>query len=441
MAKAQRTVDLHVLGDKGSGKSLFIRQLANTVDFRKLKISKKCYVVELDLEKLIGIPVLLNIREYRSWKSHRALIAIKYCRADAYLLFYDIEETTIFERAPRITRWRYLKGGKTYLLGNKSDRVDRDNVQLMDPITTKRQPVKRHLMVSAKDGHNIHKMLVDVLGDVLGSSFVINSSPPYLDVPTRSRDRRLEVQTYPVGVQAGLCVIVNNDTFDNAADRHGADKDVIMIETTFRPLGFDMGQVKNKDISTLLEDMIHISKLDYTSYSMFVCFIMSHGSENTICGVDGLTIEIEELTSLFCAQNCPGLTGKPKLFIIQACQGSKVNPSATDQCDGTGLADTRERTTVPMVGDFLIAYATSKGFIAYRNSKMGSPFIQTLCETIRDFPENHIVDILTVVNEKVAAMKFKGSFKQMPMFQSQLRKHLYLKRPSVRSGHDDIVDQ
>ncbi|XP_046572165.1 caspase-3-like [Haliotis rubra] len=444
MAKGQRTVTLHVIGAKGSGKSLFIRQLATVPHCKKLKLGERCYVEELDLQKLIGIQVLLNIREYRGWKFYKTLFAFKYRKADACLLFYDREETTTIDKAERISmRWHYLTTGNpnTYLVGNKCDKLDRRGFcrELADTIINKILPVKGHFTVSAKTGHNINTLLVAVLQQVLGEDFVINSSPSQVDVASMSRDHRVGVQTYPVKANAGLCVIVNNERFEDGSDRPGADEDVTNIESTFGPLGFDMRLIENKDVSTLMREMRDISKEDHTSNSMFVCFIMSHGSKNKIVGADQLPINIERLTSLFSAQDCQSLAGKPKLFIIQACQGYKQHPSAIVNADATSILDVSlERTTLPVFGDFLIAYATIAGFVAYRDPDTGSPYIRILCKTILEFPEYHLVDILTMVNERVADFKFEGPSKQMPMFQSQLRKHLYLKRPPMTSDHDDI---
>ncbi|XP_071107076.1 caspase-3-like [Haliotis cracherodii] len=435
MAEGRRVVSLHVLGSKGSGKSLFIRQLANTRHCKKLKLGKRCYVVELDLETLIGVPVLVNITEYRGVKSNGAL-AFAYHKADACLLFYDREEAASFDRAQMGYIWcHYFMIGNpnTFVVGNKCDRLDRNDVRLeaVDAFINKFGPVKGHFSVSAETGCNIKPMLVDVLQQVLEERFVINSSPAQLEVALRNSDPHSGVQIYAVEETAGLCVIVNNDTFENLPYRDGAVKDVENIESTFGPLGFDMRYIENKDVSSLIRRMHDISKMDHTMNSMFVCFIMSHGSRNSILGVDGLTIDLDRLTSLFSAQQCPSLAGKPKLFIIQACQGSMVQSPANAHSDSAAIPEvTRERPTVPEFGDLLIAHSTITGFVAYRYPDRGSPFISTLCNKIQNFPENHMVDILTMVNGEVAAMNFGGSFKQMPMFQSRLRKRLYLKRLS-----------
>ena len=49
---------------------------------------------------------------------------------------------------------------------------------------------------------------------------------------------------------------------------------------------------------------------------------MSHGEQGAVCGTDGHTLGVNEIQSYFYASKCPSLAGKPKMFIIQACQGN-----------------------------------------------------------------------------------------------------------------------
>ena len=62
--------------------------------------------------------------------------------------------------------------------------------------------------------------------------------------------------------------------------------------------------------------------------------ILSHGGrDGTIFGCDGSAtggsvrsyITDEEIRDIFSAKNCPRMAHKPKLFIIQACRGSKIS--------------------------------------------------------------------------------------------------------------------
>ena len=54
---------------------------------------------------------------------------------------------------------------------------------------------------------------------------------------------------------------------------------------------------------------------------MCIVAIMSHGDENHLLSADGYGLDIQkELLEKFNTANCPGLEGKPKWFIIQACR-------------------------------------------------------------------------------------------------------------------------
>ena len=56
----------------------------------------------------------------------------------------------------------------------------------------------------------------------------------------------------------------------------------------------------------------------------FILYIMSHGTHGRVYGIDGESISIEEdIAAKFDGKHCPDLLNKPKLFFIQACQGSK----------------------------------------------------------------------------------------------------------------------
>lgn len=60
---------------------------------------------------------------------------------------------------------------------------------------------------------------------------------------------------------------------------------------------------------------------DHSQYDCFVCCIMSHGDQDCVYGADSRWVQIKEMISNFQPSRCPTLTGKPKLFFIQATQG------------------------------------------------------------------------------------------------------------------------
>ena len=59
---------------------------------------------------------------------------------------------------------------------------------------------------------------------------------------------------------------------------------------------------------------------------LLVC-ILSHGAKGSVHGTDLQEVKIEEeICHKFDGSICPKLLGKPKIFIIQACQGGNCLP-------------------------------------------------------------------------------------------------------------------
>ena len=67
-----------------------------------------------------------------------------------------------------------------------------------------------------------------------------------------------------------------------------------------------------------------VAKLDHSPYSCFVCCISSHGTREGIVGTDDEVVNIRDLTSPLCASKCESLAGKPKLFFVDACRGTRI---------------------------------------------------------------------------------------------------------------------
>jgi hypothetical protein len=56
----------------------------------------------------------------------------------------------------------------------------------------------------------------------------------------------------------------------------------------------------------------------------FVLCVLSHGARGKVYGVDGAAVEVDKhIIQLFNGTVCPTLINKPKIIIIQACQGGK----------------------------------------------------------------------------------------------------------------------
>lgn len=78
-----------------------------------------------------------------------------------------------------------------------------------------------------------------------------------------------------------------------------------------------------------------MADLDHSDNDCFVLVVLSHGTEGTIYAQDA-PFPSQRLWEPFTADKAPTLAGKPKLFFLQACQGSQMDP---------GVKITRARPT------------------------------------------------------------------------------------------------
>ena len=135
------------------------------------------------------------------------------------------------------------------------------------------------------------------------------------------------------------------------------------------------------------------------------------------------TISVEEIVSYF--KESDDLSGKPKLFFIQACRAE--GGIEDDSTEG----DHEKPLCPPDSSDILVAYSTIEGELSFRHIYEGSWFIQTLLKQIKMHAHNaHLMDIMIVVNKDMAESDL-GGYRQMPQQVSTLTKFVYFKMAKV----------
>ncbi|TRY84916.1 hypothetical protein DNTS_004016 [Danionella cerebrum] len=229
----------------------------------------------------------------------------------------------------------------------------------------------------------------------------------------------------------GYCVIINNKNFDRKTgmnQRNGTDVDAGSVMNVFRKLGYVTKVYNDQTVAQIVQLLTAAAHDDHSRCASFVCVMLSHGDEGVFFGTDG-AIELKTLTSLFRGNCCPSLVGKPKLFFIQACRGTELDPGV--EADHPDSPDGPVR--IPVEADFLYAYSTVPGYYSWRNTMTGSWFIQSLCEMLGNYGKDlELLQIMTRVNHKVA-LDFESTSnqpgfdakKQCPCFISMLTKEMY----------------
>ncbi|XP_063741405.1 caspase-8-like isoform X2 [Eleginops maclovinus] len=160
----------------------------------------------------------------------------------------------------------------------------------------------------------------------------------------------------------------------------------------------------------------------------FICCVLSHGNKGVVFGIDDEPLAIKEITKTFMASHQSPLTDKPKVFLIQACQGVAPHPGVLLK-DLQG--DNPHPIFIPQESDVLVNIATVEDCEAFRNIKTGSWFIQSVCKQLKEgCPRNEEIEvILRRVNNEVAQKEgssVPGARKQMPEIRHTLRKRLVL---------------
>ncbi|NXC97581.1 CASP8 protein, partial [Certhia familiaris] len=231
----------------------------------------------------------------------------------------------------------------------------------------------------------------------------------------------------------GYCLILNNHIFKNPLhNREGTLQDGEAVKRVFKWLQFEIVEHRNLEGEEIKKTVKEYSKKDHRNMDCFICFIFSHGEKDKIKGVDDECVNIEDLVSYFTGTNCPSLAGKPKVFIIQACQGSVPHPSVTVESDSSGHleVDASPLTSIPDKADILIGISTVEDYLAFRSRETGSVYIQSLCKKMELLCplRKDLIAILTEVNNDVASRELQG-YKQMPKITSTLLKQLIFEIP------------
>lgn len=239
----------------------------------------------------------------------------------------------------------------------------------------------------------------------------------------------------------GICLIINNFNFEKARqnspecetmkNRTGTEKDKKSLSEVFSKLGFRVEVKNDLDGNEIFETVRSYSMKNYENNDCFICCIMSHGNKGFVYGTDGQCVSIKKLTSCFCRSSCHSLDGKPKLFFIQACQGSETQkcvPAESDACNASNDTNVTKGDLIPGEPDFLLGMATVLHCLAFRDPNEGSWYIQSLCkELIANYQRGEdILSILTKVNRQLSE-NCAPDRTQMPQPWTTLSKKLVFK--------------
>lgn len=166
---------------------------------------------------------------------------------------------------------------------------------------------------------------------------------------SRIRSHRTEPKTvYQIRPKsAGIVLIINQKKFHFETDpqfkeylprrqlevRHGTDRDANALETIFSTFGFEVCIETNRSHTEIVNDVRDIVNRSSQYDSMIVC-ILSHGCKGIVYGANSVPVKIEDIERLMISDR---LIGKPKILIIQACQGDETQKAKEVISNGNWL--------------------------------------------------------------------------------------------------------
>ncbi|XP_064536598.1 uncharacterized protein Damm [Drosophila montana] len=208
-------------------------------------------------------------------------------------------------------------------------------------------------------------------------------------------------------LKPAVVVIFNQEKFNNPNNefRLGSSEDVKSLDKTFRALKCKVQIITDATLSELKNTVRKLEQKNMEDRSALVLVILSHGQRNESVAVKDGEIKIDD-DVIFPILRNRTLHEKPKILFVQACKGyMKPGEFKTDAMQPHGSPS-----------EILKCYSTYEGYLSYRLNT-GTPFIQSLCDTLSSKPE---VDIETNMKDVIRLVKSYTSDAQVPSVTSTM---------------------
>lgn len=111
----------------------------------------------------------------------------------------------------------------------------------------------------------------------------------------------------------------------------------------------------------------------YTMYNV----IFSFGA-GAVYGANSVRVDLHDIQNALASTR---LLYKPKVLIVQACQGNETIRAERLAVDGPSARNS------PAYSDLLVCVSAVPGFTSFRDTERGSWFIQTLCKKIKELSD------------------------------------------------------
>ena len=162
--------------------------------------------------------------------------------------------------------------------------------------------------------------------------------------------------------------------------RNGAESDSDNLTRVLSALGFAVEEHVDKKIGEIESILTVVQRDDHSDADCLLVVMMTHGDEEGfLYDSQSWKFEAKKLWAPFTPDLCPTLAGKPKLFLVQACQGDQTDGVVKMSSNKSGGFSSYQ---LPNHADFLIATSTILGKSSLRNTLTGSYFISAVCKVL-----------------------------------------------------------
>lgn len=149
----------------------------------------------------------------------------------------------------------------------------------------------------------------------------------------------------------GRALLVCNSEFAKEAKlsrRLGADNDLVNVAALFSGLGFVVDQLRDASRDAMFEVLNRERRRpEHAAYGAFVLYLSSHGTADAVLGTDGRELLLSNVYDMFDGRGCPALARKPKLIVVEASRGARLDRGRVVPGGSSGA-----RTPSTPAGDF-----------------------------------------------------------------------------------------
>ncbi|CAO1426766.1 unnamed protein product [Diamesa serratosioi] len=208
------------------------------------------------------------------------------------------------------------------------------------------------------------------------------------------------------------------------SDRKGTEHDKKALKNLFGDLKYQVECAEDLSHIDILKAVDRATKKAARENGLIVC-ILSHGHEGIVYGSNSIPVRIKDIRGIMASKL---LLSKPKILLIQACQGDNLQKSAkkiilTTELDGPSSST----ISGSLFADFLTFWSTIEGFASVRHIDNGTWFIQELVQKIKELHVNqHFIDICTTVIHAVHSKRGYRDECMLPKIDTTFTKNFYL---------------